>query len=104
MKYIKKFESNEENGYWIVPTDDRFEKSLIDLDVPSLDYYIYNERIPKNDYIYVVHNDNKNMNKWGWDLYDGGNVIDDFLESKGLEFKGTINIADYELDAQRYNL
>ena len=116
MKYIKKFERRKvpENlikvkKYWLLPTDDRFEDSLRQIG--------YTEGLEENgflnpkfiseehDYVFIVfEKENEEWaDDWGWNPYRG-NQLDDWSEKHGYKFCGNVNINDYELDANKYNL
>ena len=109
MKYIKTFEDNNNGQYWLIPTDDRFEKSLTDLNVfPGFkDMCLKNYRIPKNYYIFVGYDKSKPTDKWGWCKYEK-NLKSEYYESVNLKYMGTVNIPDYELEmkisAEKYNI
>jgi len=121
MKYLKKFEDEDfteqdfqnlkderHNYYWIIPTDDRFEDSLKKLHCPKsfIEYRLrYNHILSKIDKYMIINfegtdNDIKNEDCWGWDYYKDIK----FHENRGDKYMGTINIPDYEFDADKYNL
>ena len=60
--------------YWLIPTDERFKQSLVDI------------REEKNEIQYEGQN-----RCW-------------FLDQSHYVFNGNINISDYELNANKYNL
>ena len=101
MKFLKTFEDREFKGkYWLVPTDDRFEDSLkqIGIEKKRMSYsHFFEEEIRNHGkYIFVSLNGE-------WDEYIG-NIHNETYEDDGFEFGGVINIEDYELEAEKYNL
>jgi len=111
MKHIKQYENikniiydpkDTRRWYWLLPTDDRFEKSLRDIGCTST-WFLDSERIKKNKYIFVSY-----INAdWGWNVYKG-KLTDDFYESMGCKFKGTVNILGHDPELEdpinKYNL
>jgi hypothetical protein len=110
MKYIKTYESRNEKLYWLVPTDDRFEDSLKKIKCPKdVIYGMLNGIISDNNkYIFIRYNGKEismilAANKWGFNPYKG-ELYDPFYEKEGYRFVGMVNIDEYELDANKYNL
>jgi len=110
MKHLKTYENEKNEGcYWLVPTDDRFKKSLIEIGCPRNKMYDYlnnpGYKIKKYIFIACYNIDNKDDKKeWGWNEFSGelgDHIYDDVLR---LPFGGIVNIEDYELDAMKYNL
>lgn len=108
MKYIKLYESFIENNntdkmYWLLPTDERYEHSLLKINCENsgmlsiLKRQAYNQK-----YIFIGYN-KKGENRWGWVNYND-KLTCDFYENKGYKFGGTVNIPDYEIIANKYNL
>lgn len=114
MKYIKKFETQlyNQKKYWLVPTDKRFEKSLKDLNCPKdrIDNYMrfvlpraLEDSIHSNNYIFIIyHPDYESLMRWGWDYYD--KLPDEYYSTNKFEFGGTVNIEQFELDANKFNI
>ena len=111
MKYLKMFEDKlyNESVYWLLPTDDRFEKSLMKIKCPvnRIILFLNNYNI-KTKYIFVGYNANRviydvsNWN-WGWERYRGYDNCD-FYEENNYKFMGTINIDESELAANKFNI
>jgi hypothetical protein len=115
MKHIKSFENSEEtkSKVWLLPTDDRYEKSL--KSIPELRYswreilddYDYNfldESGYNPNYIYIG---SSKTESWFW--YDFSEEGLNFL--KNNIFMGPVNISKDEYDnailqlvANKYNL
>jgi len=114
MKYIKQFESNLYNQkiYWLVPTDKRLKKSLTQINCPKdiIDNYI-NNVLPKlennnylGSYIFITYRpEYEPLIRWGWDYYHN-TLPDEWLSKNNFVFGGTINIEQFELDANKFNL
>ena len=105
MKYLKynEYHSNRK-FYWLLPTDNRFRKSLKAIGCPEVNilYFIKNEQIKKDYYVFILL-DNTNAKVWGWNQYKG-EPRDDYSEKHNYNFKGLVNIEEYELAANKYNL
>jgi len=116
MRYIKYFESTEkEKTYWLVPTDDRFEKSLLQINCNKKFIFDMLNNIKNMDdkYLFIGYNydenfgsNNSNYNRpgvWNWNPYKG-KKYDDLYNEQGYKFCGLVNIREGELDANKYNL
>lgn len=118
MKYIRLFEGFEPQKikfknkyyykiYWLLPTDDRLEKSLnkIHCDETYMDYVL--TRPVYSPFTFIGYDGSAYVkyatNRWGWVNYEG-TLKCDFYEYDGYEFGGAINIKDYELESNKYNL
>ena len=96
MKYIKHYES-EIDRYWLVPTDERLIPSLEKI---GADFNLtQNSGIKKYKYVFI----GLYMNSWVWAVYDGEERNESF-ERNGNEYAGRVNIPDYEINANKYNL
>ena len=86
--------------YWLIPTDDRFEKSLLEINCPGWDIsFIFlknKDFFQEKNYIFV-------SSSWGWTPYKGILRCKGY-EKMGYKFMGAINIPDYEFDAKKYNI
>jgi len=113
MKHIKIFEDLFDNNlydtrrYWLLPTDERFKKSLkkIKCTKDRTREFLINEQI-KDMYVFIGYNPergNTESDKWGWDKYFEY-YNDGFYEKNDYKFMGKININDYELDANKFNI
>ena len=96
MKYIKKFENVNDKCYWLLPTDNRFENALKEIDCYKDIIRIYldsDDEVRKNNYIFV-RKDTRNAahQEWGWNLFDGL-LIDTYYDSKGYTFNGTVMLS-----------
>jgi hypothetical protein len=103
MKHIKTFENTRYWSYWLLPTDDRFEKSLKSIDCPQdvrERRFLYNHDLRDyNKYVFV----GRDHIGWGWNPYKG-EKLDNYYQRCKYKFKGMINIEDYELESEKYNL
>ena len=105
MKHIKLFEENFEYRYWLLPTDDRFEKSLKQIGCRNevIKSFLDLEDKENADFIYVAYG-----GVYGWEcmFFSDENIknYNDYFEKRGYIFMGAINLEDYELDAIKYNL
>jgi len=113
MKHLKTYESTEDNGmYWLLPTDERLQQSLIDIKCPSAKIEIFLD-IPllhKNKYCFIIFYGMKSKRNdhlyWGWNSYNG-KLFDPTSEKQGYDFQGTINLTEdekMEFTANKYNL
>lgn len=117
MKHIKLFESETHfSSYWLLPTDDRFEDSLRKIGCPDDVYnqkFKNNNNIKKFKYIFIgyscytyVFDYIKNINnpdKWGWNHYNS-TLSDPYYEENKYKFMGLVNISDFELEANKFNI
>jgi len=107
MKYIKKFENaSDDNCYWLLPTDERFEDSLkkIGCDKEYMKVLLdSDDNVRINEYVFVLKDTSRKGCKWGWDPY-AGLLHYDYFEDAGYEFKGLVNISEYEFAMKKYNL
>jgi hypothetical protein len=110
MKYIKTYESRNEKLYWLVPTDDRLGYSLKKIKcAKSFSEGIQNsiKEYYNGEYIFIGYNGKANTkissSKWGFNQYKG-ELSDPYYEEEGYRFVGMVNIDEYELDANKYNL
>ena len=110
MKNIKKFESFTYQGeYWLLPTDERFEKSLKEIGCPKQQIFRFLSRLSRHlmgSFVFIGcrFNNNPQARQYGWIKYDGGELKNDFYEGESFKFSGTINIEEYELESEKYNL
>lgn len=111
MRYLRMFEEiYKEKCYWLVPTDGRLRESLEELgcDNNFIEMMVINNNI-KTPYIYIGFNPDASRitqsmsDKWGWNHYLG-TVQDEYFNSSGYTYMGRININDYEMDQNKYNL
>lgn len=95
MKYIKKYESSEYNGkYWLLPTDNRFAKSLKDIHCKEKLRFIKNSQIFKRPYVFLIYEKKSNRaitDSWGWNPYYG-KIFDEHCINNNIEFCGLINM------------
>lgn len=118
MKHLKKFNESIEDAYkdcyWTIPNDERYIKSLQDINCTNKS--LYNPQENKNDelYKYTKNKNNQFINiclqkisfddsfvdDWSWMPYDDDGYLDKF----NFKFKGYINIDPSELIANKYNL
>jgi hypothetical protein len=118
MKYIKLYENRNEKLYWLIPTDDRFEDSLKKIKcaksyseglLKSVHQYTRKSDDPNfdNKYMFIGYNGKSRVkhssSKWGWNPYYG-KLYDSYYEEEGYKFAGMVNIEEYELTANKYNL
>lgn len=107
MRYIKTYESTIKK-YWLIPTDDRFEKSMkeIGCDIGQLKSKSLTGRdlIKEHEYIFVYYNSD---NDWSWTNYYG-ELKDEIGEKNNYDFQGTVNIVGNDPEAEKattkYNL
>jgi hypothetical protein len=97
MRYIKKFDkilsSEASQYYWLIPIDNRQEKSLIEIgckDYSFIDYdFSKDDRI--FDYIFVSYNG-------GWHFMPYNDDSISYYNKSGREYMGSINITNKELE------
>jgi len=107
MKHIKIYERYNFSGcYWLIPTDDRYEDSMKKIGAP--DRYIdrmsyFHKRAGK--YVFIIYDEDyaDEYKKWGYNEYRG-KLTDNYCEDNKFKFKGLVNIPEYELEAEKYNL
>ena len=110
MKHLKTYENISKGQYWLLPRDDRFEKSLKDIDCNKDFIEILLESDDEDllgcKYIFIACDDiykKQDRTLWGWNPFEG-NLHDELYDEYGYKFMGTVNIPDYELTANKYNL
>ena len=111
MKYIKKFENkrNSKRKYWLLPTDDRFVKSLKQINCTDrkIRGFLDSSSLKECKYIFVGYdNSNNNFNvddKWGWNEHKN-KLTDNYYEDNNYKFMGIVNIDDSELAANKFNI
>ena len=118
MKYIKTYESSEYNGkYWLLPTDNRFAKSLKDIHCKEKLRFIRNSQIFKRPYVFLIYEKRSYYCSWSWNPYYG-EIFDKYCIDNNIEFCGLINmnidqdtgpinqLNEYELNtkSKNYNL
>ena len=108
MKYLKTFENKEvAKKYWLLPTDERYKDSLIQINCHEdlLNKFLDDTDRYNHKYIFICFDKNETINylKWGL-MYYRYKPYDEYLEINGYKFMGNVNIPDYELDAEKYNL
>jgi hypothetical protein len=97
MKYLRTFEGTKNYGYWLIPTDERYNKSLDDIGcAPRFKKYDYAHI---GLYIYMV---NTPDTSWGWMNYN--DYSREYLSKERCEYKGMVNITEEEIDQNKYNL
>lgn len=109
MRYIKTFENQKKSTsfisyYWVLPVDERFIPSLMQIECPSYAQKEFQQdmkyiEIEKENFVIVYYSAIENFNPWRLASYS---LIGLFEEN--YTFGGFINIEDYELDADKYNL
>lgn len=101
---ITKFDKYGNKRYWLVPTDNRFVTSLNKLgcDKSFIEYQRKNDNIKLHKYVYVGTGNRVSNNEWSWAGYseEGKNAF----ENLNYTYMGTINMEDYELNIDKYNL
>lgn len=109
MKHIKKFENKRSNRdyYWLLPTDDRFEDSLkqINCPTPRIYEFLRNNNI-ENKYIFIANAPNgisTSSPYWAWNNYIDVEY-DITFDGMGFKYMGKINILDSEFVAMKYNI
>lgn len=110
MKYIKSYEQQniqpQPKSYWMLPTDERFLKSLKEIGCTNdalyeLSFklnYIKNHHNINNKYIFISYN-NYPIG-WAWMPFDRK----DFFEDANYKYMGAVNIPEYELSTLKYNI
>lgn len=94
MKYLKKIENFTQGYYWIVPTDKRMKSALLKIKYPLYLIDIRLNRKYDKKYIYIT----KRNDGFGWETDLQWLIDNDY------QFMGNVNIEDYEIDAEKYNL
>jgi hypothetical protein len=109
MKHLKTFENiNDDNCYWALPTDDRFEESLKMIGCEP--YYIeimlnsYDD-VRRHKYVFIRKQTSNKRYPCGWDAVED-NINSSFFDKMNYEFKGVVNAPELELllTANKYNL
>ena len=106
MKYIKLYETKKNKGesyYWILPSDERFTSSLEMIKCPKkvqIEFRQDMQYIEKLKFIIVFYSAIEDIDPWRLASYS----LLDIFEESGYIFKGFINIKDYEIEADKYNL
>jgi len=111
MKHIKEYSGDDYTGviYYLIPTDYRFEDSLEKTNMPRyfIDQYLnnlkFNFDMNKIKYIFINNYNYFGNSQWNWNKYKGIEK-DKSFEDKGSVYGGRINIEDYELEANKYNI
>lgn len=114
MKYIRIFEKFDKNNdktskYWLIPTDERFQKSLEDINCTDINYYLLNNQIPRNYYVFAavttIYTNSGDHESWGWNEFDG-DPKNWFYDEYKYKFMGMVNIEnlEMEIDIKRYNI
>lgn len=104
--HIKTYENiNIEKKYWLIPTDDRFEDSLMKIGCDDVDAIedLNNRTLRNSKYVFILLHNDGNVKDWGWNYYSG-NIVDSFSKKHNYIFCGTVNIDEFELVANKYNL
>ena len=109
MKYIKLYESKkikdkEKSYYWILPSDERFFPSLEKIKCPKKAQKEFRQDMQYIDmqkFVIVYYSAIEDINPWRLASYS---LLDLFEESEDYIFGGYINIEDYEIEANKYNL
>jgi hypothetical protein len=108
MKYIKTFERFNLKKFWLVPTDERFVKSLKDLGCSKsfIKYQSNNKNIQLTKYVYVGIGNRVSTDDWSWAPDDIGEK-----EFRNYTYMGTINLTEDEemelkaiIHMSKYNL
>jgi len=113
MKYIKTYENRDKSQdfIWVLPTDERFSKSLIQIGCPyDIVLEFTNNNFLREKYQFVMinkHKNEKNEYNWGWNPL---RIKDLHIYEKIPQFKGylltpeEIENIKIEIDANKYNL
>jgi hypothetical protein len=109
MKHIKLYEQNKSKTYWLIPLDDRLEIALGKIKAPV--YFIIGrqetrKRNAENNYKfrYIMVSEDTKGHIWNWDWWSFDLNLEKYCERKGYIWGGNVNIPDYELEANKYNL
>ncbi len=109
MKYLKQFEKNNQKMYWLLPTDNRFKKSLIQINCTErkIRSLLDSSSLKEHKYVFIGYdktNYDSNIDfKWGWNEYRN-KMTDDYYENNNFKFMGTVNIDESELVANKFNI
>ena len=99
MKHLMKLENyiTKPKSYWLIPLDDRGPDALKKLKCNRLDLlYKFNTK-----YIYINYTNNPHW-IWGYMPYEKESEI--WYENNNYTYKGAINIPEYELLANKFNI
>ncbi len=121
MKYLKIYESDN-NKYWLVPTDSRFENSIrqvcndekwISSMINNSQIYIPSENI-NNDYIFISYGKfyySVEWPEWGWNPLKKNKIKDKYFDKLNFKFSGYLGISKEEIEylklrnnVNKYNL
>jgi hypothetical protein len=88
-------------AYWLIPTDERLSDSLKEImkDDFDEDFITFISKINAK-YVYVGHIPGSNNIEWSYCRYEKPN----YYKNKGCKFLGPVNIPNYELTANKYNI
>ena len=92
--------------YWLIPTDDRYDDAVEKIKCEKFfSEYIKPYLKTSGKYVFMIYDVNyeSERSRWGWNRYSG-EIHDKYCDDRGIEFKGAINISEYELAASKYNL
>jgi len=110
MTYIKTYEYFKKNGkklYWLIPTDDRLESAMKKIGC-SKNYILNSEFIKKRyKYIFIAYDGESRTklaaNRWDWQPYES-EFFNTYLNNNNYKFIEMVNIPDYEIASQKYNI
>jgi hypothetical protein len=117
MKHIKYFEHKNDKKYWLLPTDDRFEKALKKIGYTIGGHhqnFLENHPLRGLKYVFIGFDSDYDY-EWGWmddspkSVYDIHNINDvksNYYENQGYKFSGVIDADEIQkaLIADKYNL
>lgn len=108
LKQYETWDTTEGKKYWLLPTDERFKKSLEKINCDP-NQFINNNKI-KTKYVFIRHDGDythQSDKRWGWIEYNG-KITNDYYDELGYEYQGTINIdgndPEIEMTTNKYNL
>lgn len=114
MKFITQFENFNHSfndfynnrKYWLVPTDERLKPALKKIGCDEDFISRLNFIVTQASYIFVCQYEVKPDGlsfkyKWEWNRYKGVEEDESF---KDITYMGRVDIQDFELDADKYNL
>ena len=108
MRHLKIYEDiiKKDKKYWLLPTDDRFEKSLYKINAPLK--FLTNQGIEKDFFVFIGNDGREDTTfSWGWDPYDGKR-LEWWFEENGFRFMGCVNMEDWKpelyMATKKYNL